>query len=279
MRDTLRIGLAQMNSTGSWERNIDALRLLAAAASRETCDLLALPEVSGLMARASAEDWPSTYSEDSDPFITAAQDCAAKHKLWIHLGSTPVPRGRKLLNRSVLTNSSGQILATYDKVHLFDFQLRGRKPFRESERYSAGAEAVAVETPWGVWGMSVCYDLRFPQLYRDYAKLGSTVLFVPSAFTVPTGRAHWIPLLRARAIENGCWVVAAAQVGLHDDGRRTYGHSVIVSPWGRVVVDLGGDGPGFAAAALPLADVVSARQQIASLAHERPFRMRIVERP
>ena len=277
MHDTLRIGLAQMTSTDSWDGNISSLRLSAAAAAGEKCDLLALPEVAGLMNRVGADGWPSNYSADSDPFITAAQDCAAHHDVWIHIGSTPVQSGPKLLNRSVLINGAGQILATYDKVHLFDFQLRGRRPFRESDRYSAGTEAVAVETPWGLWGMSVCYDLRFPLLYRDYGKLGATVVFVPSAFTVPTGRAHWMPLLRARAIENGCWVIAAAQVGSHDDGRRTYGHSVIVSPWGRVVADLGGDGPGFAAATVSLADVASARQQIASLTHDRTFAVRVLK--
>ena len=277
MQDTLRIGLAQMTSSDHWEQNIAALRRLAAAAAHEKCDMLALPEVSGLVTKVSADDWPSTYSEESDPFITAAQDCAAEHDIWIHLGSTPVPGGRKLRNRSALISGTGHILATYDKVHLFDFQLRGRKQFRESDRYSAGTEAVAVATPWGLWGMSICYDIRFPQLYRDYGKLGATVIFVPSAFTVPTGHAHWIPLLRARAIENGCWIVAAAQVGRHCDGRSTYGHSAIVSPWGRVVADLGGGGPGFAAATISLAEVAYARQQIASLTHERPFSMRIVE--
>jgi len=211
---------------------------------------------------------------DVDPFIAAAQEIAAQTGLWIHTGSTPVTgQGDRFRNHGSLIDPTGAITATYDKIHLFDVFLEGRPATGESGRYGAGDTAVLADTPWGPLGLSVCYDLRFPHLYRDYAKGGATLMLIPSAFTIPTGRAHWEVLLRARAIENGAYVVAAAQVGEHDDGRRTYGHSMIVSPWGEVLADLGPDAPGQVTLTLDMGAVASARRQIPSLANERPYRM------
>lgn len=273
MRKSLRITMAQMNSSNGHERNISSLRSLAASCAGAKCDLLALPEASGMMNKDKQSALSITTDEENDPYIEACKEAAHFHKIWIHIGSTPVQTNGKLHNRSLLIDDAGQVRARYDKIHLFDVFLEGKPASLESERYASGDKAVVVDTPWGLWGMTVCYDLRFPSIYREYAKLGVTVVFAPSAFTVPTGRAHWETLLRSRAIENGCWLVAAAQVGKHDDGRTTYGHSLIVSPWGEIAVDLGGLAIGHASTQLDLGRVQSARTQIPSLVNEKPYRI------
>lgn len=273
MQTTLRLCIAQMTSTAGHAANIAFVRDAAARAATEGCAALALPEAAGLMNRDGDAAHRIIVAADADPFIAACRDAAARHGLWIQTGSTPVegPDGR-FLNHANLIDASGAIRARYDKIHLFDVFLEDRPPTGESRRYAPGGAAVLVDTPWGPWGLSVCYDLRFPQLYRGYAQAGATVIFAPSAFTVPTGRAHWEVLLRARAIENGAWIVAAAQVGQHEDGRETWGHSLIVSPWGEVVADLGAEaGLGFFD--LDLGLVARARTQIPSLRHDRPFTM------
>ena len=272
MRKSLRITMAQMNSSNEHERNISSLRSLAASCASANCDLLALPEASGLMNNDQQSALSVTSDEESDPYVAACKEAAQSHKIWIHMGSTPVQKSGKLRNRSLLIDDVGHVRARYDKIHLFDVFLEGKHASLESERYASGDRAVVVDTPWGLWGMTVCYDLRFPKLYREYAKLGATVVFAPSAFTVPTGRAHWQTLLRSRAIENGCWLVAAAQVGKHDDGRSTYGHSMIVSPWGEIALDLGGLATGHASTQLDLERVQSARSQIPSLVNEKPYK-------
>ena len=266
------MSLVQMTSTNRHKGNIGTLRDVVSVADSEDCDLVALPEAAGMMNRHHAEALQLTASEEEDPFICTARELAARFGIWIHVGSTPIQVEGKLLNHSVLIDDSGAICARYDKIHLFDIFLNGRASL-ESRRYVPGADAVVVETPWGPWGLSICYDIRFPKLYRDYANCGARVIFVPSAFTVPTGRAHWEPLLRARAIENGCWIVAAAQVGSHDDGRTTHGHSIVVNPWGEVAADLGNDAPCQRTLDLDLSLVESTRRQIPSLQHDRPYRM------
>ncbi len=272
MPQTLTLGLAQTTSTTRHDGNIAAMRDLAARAAAAGCDLLALPEAAGLMCRDRAQMLAQAREADADPFIAACREAASRHRLWLHTGSTPVkaPDGR-LWNHATLIDAEGAIRAEYDKIHLFDVFLEGEAPTGESRRYAPGETAVLVDTPWGGWGMSICYDLRFPQLYRAYAQAGAGVMFVPSAFTVPTGRAHWEVLLRARAIETGAFVVAPAQVGRHDDGRETWGHALAVDPWGEVLADLGGGEPGLAVVALDLGRVTAARRQIPSLAHDRPF--------
>jgi len=276
MANTLRLCVAQMTSTNRHAGNIAWMQDAAARAAADGAQMLALPEVAGLCIRDRDDALAQVVPHADDPFVAACRDAAARHGLWIHTGSTPVsgpdgPEGRRFLNHADLIAPTGEIAASYDKIHLFDIFLDGKPATGESRRYAPGARAVMAETPWGPLGMTICYDLRFPQLFRDYAMAGATMLFVPSAFTVPTGQAHWETLLRARAIENGAFVIAPAQVGLHDDGRATYGHSMIVNPWGSILAELDGETPGLTIISLELGEVTAARRQIPSLRHGRPY--------
>ncbi|RYG93777.1 MAG: carbon-nitrogen hydrolase family protein [Alphaproteobacteria bacterium] len=196
----------------------------------------------------------------------------------MHLGSLAValPDGR-FANRSVLFRPDGTIAATYDKIHLFDATLPGLKHYRESETYAGGNEAVVTDAPGFRLGMTICYDVRFPKLHRSLAEAGAEVISVPAAFTVPTGEAHWEVLLRARAIETGSFVIAAAQAGQHENGRSTWGHSMIIDPWGRILEQLGGDGPGIAIADIDLNAVDEARGKVPALANARAFSLTLPE--
>ena len=276
MKTPLRLAMVQMTSHNTHARNIATVTEAAQKAAQDGAQMLALPEAAGLMDKDKDHARAQITDEASDPFLTACKELARTHSLWIQAGSTPVraPDGR-VFNHGTLIDPTGTITDRYDKIHLFDVFLEGRRPTGESTRYAPGTEAVVAATPWGPIGLSICYDLRFPHLYRDYAKAGAGILFVPSAFTVPTGRAHWETLLRARAIETGAYVVAAAQVGHHADGRVTWGHSLIISPWGDILADLGGDAPGQVTLDLDLDRVASARQQIPSLRNERPYTLKI----
>jgi len=265
-----------MTSTNRHAGNIHFLEAAAQHAASQGCQLLALPEAAGMMNKDVEDARRQIRNETSDPYINACKVLAAQHQIWIQSGSTPIAgRDGCFLNHSNLIDDQGSIRARYDKIHLFDVFLEGSKPIGESNRYTPGSEAVAVCTPWGVWGMSICYDLRFPHLFRDYAKLGASLVFIPSAFMVATGRAHWEVLLRARAIETGSYVIAAAQVGSHDDGRETWGHSLIVDPWGKVLVDMGGTEPGMEVVDLDLGYVERARTQIPSLKNERDYEIKL----
>jgi predicted amidohydrolase len=259
----LRVALAQMCSADTHEANIATVTALAAEAAAGAAQLLALPEVAGLMNRNPETSARQVVTASADPFIAACRDLAAKHGLWVHTGSTPVrgPDGR-FLNHSTLIDATGAIVAEYDKIHLFDVALEGQAPIGESKRFAPGTRAALAQTPWGPFGLSICYDLRFPYLYRAYAQAGAVLMFIPSAFTVPTGRAHWEVLLRARAIETGAFVLAAAQAGQHADGRQTYGHALAVDPWGAVLADLGEDAPAIRLIDLDLGAVARARAQI-----------------
>jgi predicted amidohydrolase len=259
----LRVALAQMCSADTHEANIATVSRLARQAADEGAELLALPEVAGLMNRNPETTRRQVVAAEHDPFIAACSALAAQYGLWIHTGSTPVlgPDGR-FLNHSTLIDAAGGIVAEYDKIHLFDVTLEGQAPIGESKRFAPGDHAVLAETPWGPFGLSICYDLRFPYLYRAYAQAGAVLMFIPSAFTVPTGRAHWEVLLRARAIETGAFVLAAAQAGQHADGRVTYGHALAVGPWGEVLADLGETAPSVRVMDLDLAAVGRARAQI-----------------
>ncbi|QBY02565.1 carbon-nitrogen hydrolase family protein [Rhodophyticola sp. CCM32] len=268
----MRVSMLQMTSGNRHAVNQQTVTEAAARAAGDGCDLLALPEAAGMMNKDKEDARRQITTEADDPFLLTCQELAARHGIWIQPGSTPVKaKDDRYLNHATLIDPTGAIVARYDKVHLFDVFLEGRPATGESSRYAPGAEAVLVDTPWGPWGLSICYDLRFPHLYRDYSKAGATVLFVPSAFTIPTGRAHWEVLLRARAIENGAWVIAAAQVGDHADGRHTWGHSIIISPWGEVICDLGGETASQHMVTLDIGKVASARQQIPSLKNERDY--------
>ncbi|BDW84192.1 carbon-nitrogen hydrolase family protein [Roseicyclus marinus] len=260
---SLRVALAQMCSADTHAANIVTVAALAAQAAGEGAEMLVLPEVAGLMNRNPETSRKQVVAAGDDPFIGACREIAARHGLWLHTGSTPVlgPDGR-FLNHSTLIDAKGGIVAEYDKIHLFDVTLEGQAPIGESKRFAPGTQAVIAQTPWGPMGLSICYDLRFAYLYRAYAQAGAVVMFIPSAFTVPTGRAHWEVLLRARAIETGAFVLAAAQAGHHADGRQTYGHALAVDPWGGVLADLGEEAPALRVVTLDLGAVGRARAQV-----------------
>lgn len=269
---SLRLGLVQMTSTNTHAGNVDVLRECAAEAAAADCRMIAFPEVAGLMNRHIDDMRDQITDEARDPFINAAREEAARLGLWIHTGSTPVVRSgeTRFFNHSNLIDATGRIVASYDKIHLFDHYPEDGPPILESRRYAPGAHSVLAETPWGRIGMSICYDLRFPALYRSYAQEGAAMFFVPSAFTVHTGRAHWETLLKARAIENGNYVVAAAQTGSHDDGRKTWGHSMVVAPTGAVLADMG-TRTGLKVIDMDLGAVPAARAAIPSLNHDRAY--------
>lgn len=265
----LKVSMLQMQSKTTHQDNIKSLE--TAVQKAKNADLLVLPEYSGLLDKDVAKARKSITTKTRDPFIEACCYMAKAYNLWIHIGSTPIKSGKKILNHSALINNHGFIVASYDKIHMFDIFPVDRKPIIESKHYKHGENAVLVDTPWGGWGMSVCYDLRFPHLYRSYAQNDAKVLFIPSAFTLCAGDAHWEVLLRARAIETGAWVIAAAQVGKHEDGRETYGHSLIVNPWGKVITDLGGSKTGQINVSIDLNEVEKARNMIPSAKNEQTF--------
>lgn len=269
---SLNLAMAQMCSADRHEPNIGSVTELAARAVAGGAELLCLPEASGCMNRDRDQARRFLTVEDEDPFLAACRDLAARHNIWIHTGSTPMRDGdsSRFVNRSHLIDADGTIVARYDKIHLFDVDLPDGTRRRESDRYSPGTRTALADTPWGLFGLSVCYDLRFPHLYRDYAHAGASVIFVPSAFALLTGEAHWEVLLRARAIENGCFIVAAAQSGHHADGRHTWGHSLIINPWGAVMVDME-KGVGLSFSTLDLDAVEATRAMIPSLRNERPY--------
>jgi len=276
-RSTLKVAIAQMCSARTQSENLITVGDLAAQAKGLGTELLALPEVSGMMnaERKSAE--ALVVAPDDDPFIAGCRALAVQHRLWIHTGSTPVraPDGR-FWNRSTLIDAKGEIKAEYDKIHLFDVNIEGKVVFTESKAFAPGDAAVVAQTPWGGFGLSICYDLRFPYLYRALAQAGASVLFIPAAFTVPTGEAHWHVLMRARAIETGSFVIAPAQAGSHADGRTTYGHSLAIDPWGRVMADLGEGAPKLQVVEPDLGRVAKARAQIPALENGRDVPLRRV---
>lgn len=275
--DKLRLAIGQMCSADTHAVNIATVRSLAMNAAGQGAQVLALPEVAGLMNANRKVALTQVVDAADDPFINACQEIAAQHGIWIHTGSTPVtaPDGR-FRNHATLINAAGEIKAEYDKVHLFDVQIDGQAPIGESKRFAPGDAAVIAGTPWGGFGLTICYDLRFPYLYRTLGQAGAGVIFIPSAFTVPTGKAHWEILLRARAIETGAFVIAAAQSGTHTDGRETYGHSLAVDPWGRVLADLGEGAPKLGLVDLDLSLVAKARAQIPALNTGRDVPLRRV---
>ena len=268
----MRIAALQMNSGTEPGPNLDQLEQLASDAAGQGASYLLSPEVSVLFAenrdglRSVAGPW------EGNPAVARVAAMANRLGVSLHLGSLAValPDGR-FANRSVLFRPDGTIAATYDKIHLFDATLPGLRQYRESETYAGGDEAVVTDAPGFKLGMTICYDVRFPALHRALAEAGAQVLSVPAAFTVPTGEAHWEVLIRARAIETGCWVIAAAQAGHHQNGRQTWGHSMIIDPWGKIVAQLGGEGPGVAIADIDLGAVDAARGRVPALANARPF--------
>jgi predicted amidohydrolase len=253
----------------------NAVTLVAAveAAAAGGAMMLFTPEMSGLLDRDRDRAAAHLHDEAQDPVLAAVREAAARSGLWVHIGSLALKGERgdgRLVNRGFLIDSAGEIRARYDKIHLFDVDLPTGESWRESASYAGGERAVVAETPLGRLGLSICYDLRFSDLYRALTGAGATILAIPAAFTVPTGQAHWHVLLRARAIEAGAFVVAAAQAGRHEDGRETFGHSLVVDPWGKVLLDMGSD-PGVGFADLDVAQVDEVRRRLPAIAHRRPI--------
>ena len=235
--------------------------------------MLFTPEMSGLLDRDRERARPNLRAENDDLVLAAVRDAAAARGIWVHLGSLALLGEKgdgRLVNRGFVIDGAGAIRARYDKIHLFDVDLPTGESWRESASYAPGKTAVVVETPLGLLGLSICYDLRFPDLYRALTGAGATLVSIPAAFTVPTGRAHWHVLQRARAIEAGVFVVAAAQSGRHADGRETFGHSLVVDPWGEVLLDMGEE-PGLGFADIDPARVDEVRSRLPAIAHRRPI--------
>ncbi|WP_150290852.1 carbon-nitrogen hydrolase family protein [Sphingobium estronivorans] len=271
----MRAAIFQMTSGIDPAANAAAIAEMAARAKGEGADMLFTPEMAGYLDRDRQRATATLRSEADDPVLAAVRDAAAKQGLWVHLGSLPLKDERsdgRWANRSFMIDDSGVIRARYDKIHLFDVDLATGESWRESSVYGPGEQVVAVDTPWARMGLSVCYDMRFPDLYRALTNAGATVLLMPAAFTVPTGKAHWHILLRARAIEAGCFVIAAAQTGHHADGRDTYGHSLIVDPWGDIVLDMG-ETAGLALAEIDLSRIEDVRGRVPALANRRSLPM------
>ena len=243
-------------------------------AAAQGADYVQTPEVSNMMQVNRAALFEHLASEDEDVSLKGYRALARELKIHLHIGSLALrATPERAVNRSFLIGPGGDILASYDKIHMFDIDLPGGESYRESANYQPGETAVISDLPWGRIGLTICYDVRFPSLYRALAESGASFLTVPSAFTKKTGEAHWTTLLRARAIENGCFVFAAAQAGLHENKRETFGHSLIVDPWGTVLAE-GGVEPGVVLATIDPAKVESARKSIPSLQHGRRFSIR-----
>ncbi len=262
----------QLTSAREVEPNIVTVRDLARRARDRGADLIMTPEVTDMIEPKRAIGLAKAKAEADHPMLAACRDLARETGAWFLLGSAMVklPDDTRVANRSFLIAPDGTIRARYDKIHVFDVDLKGGESYRESRAYRPGETAVLADLPWGKLGMTICYDLRFPDLYRALAQAGASFLSIPAAFTVPTGRAHWHVLMRARAIENFSFVFAPAQSGEHAEGRKTYGHSLIVAPWGEILAEAE-DGPGVITARIDPAKVAEARRAVPSLSHDRPF--------
>ena len=265
-----RIALLQMTSGIDPKANGDTIVAGIAEAARGGAAMLFTPEMCGLLDRDRGRAAPHVVTEESNPVLAAVRSAAAAHRLWVALGSLAVAReDGGWANRSLLIDDSGSVVARYDKIHMFDVELATGEAWRESASYRPGDRVVTAPTPIGKLGLVVCYDVRFPALFEELGRESCDVIAIPAAFTVPTGKAHWHLLQRARAVEASAYVVAAAQTGEHADGRRTFGHSLVVDPWGEVVLDMGEE-PGLAFAEIDPQRIAEVRAQLPSLANRRP---------
>jgi predicted amidohydrolase len=267
-----RIALFQSNTGIDPAANARALEQSIEEAADGGAEMLFTPEMSGLLDRDSARAARNLRAEDQDEVLAACRESARRHRIWLHIGSLGVLSDNgKIANRGFIIDREGEIRARYDKLHLFDVDLPTGESWRESNVYAAGSGVVLVNgTPVGKLGLTICYDLRFPGLFARLAEADADLIAVPAAFTVPTGKAHWHILLRARAIEAGLFVIAAAQVGHHEDGRNTFGHSLVVDPWGDVLLDMGEE-PGVGFADVDLKRISDVRSRIPALNHRRPI--------
>lgn len=266
-----KIAILQMTSGIDPEANFSIIAKAAADAAREGAEVLFTPEMALLLDRKRARGAQTIASEDYAGFPARFENLALDAGIDIALGSMPVAAGDAMLaNRSFYFEDGVSEPRIYDKIHMFDVDLASGEKWRESNAYRAGREVVTIDdSPIGRLGLAICYDMRFPALFEALGNLRCDAIAIPAAFTVPTGRAHWHVLLRARAIEASAFVIAAAQVGAHEDGRETYGHSLVVDPWGEVLLDMGGEQPGLGFCEIDLARIAAVRAQVPSLANKR----------
>lgn len=266
-----RAALVQLRSGQTVSENIAIVKKYITQAAQHGADYILTPENTSLMELRTAPLFSAIEPEENNSSLITFQDLAKELRVWLHIGSLAVKLSETTAaNRSFVISPKGQIAARYDKIHMFDVELPNGENYRESKNYAPGDKAVLAQLPWATFGLTICYDLRFPHLYRTLAQAGAHIITVPSAFTEQTGRAHWHVLLRARAIETGCYIFAAAQGGQHENGRSTYGHSLIVTPWGETLAQMG-QKPGWVCADIDLQAVEKARAQIPSLQHDRAF--------
>ena len=268
----------QMRSGADEQINISAMRDLVREAAGKGASYVQTPEMTGLVQRSRKELFARISPDAQNPVFAAASELARDLAIWLHVGSTAVATGdERAANRAALFSPAGERVASYDKIHMFDVDLDNGESWRESAIYDAGEDAVVVHGPGAPLGLAICYDLRFPDLFRAQALAGAEMLTCPACFTRQTGEAHWHALLRARAIENGAYMVAAAQGGLHEDGRETYGHSLVFDPWGRLAGELAHDEPGVLVCDIDPGSVAATRRKIPNLANERDFSVTIEE--
>jgi predicted amidohydrolase len=273
MSGTFTVGLVQMRSGLVAAANLDAATKLIREAKAAGADYVQTPEMTNIVANKRDLMLAATAPEESDASLTAFRELARVLHIHLHIGSLAIKVSpERAANRSFVIDPKGEIIARYDKIHMFDVDLAGGESYRESRSYQPGESAVVTDLPWGRLGLTICYDLRFPLLHRALAEAGASFIAIPSAFTRQTGEAHWNVLMRARAIENTAFVFAAAQGGRHEDGRETFGHSLIVDPWGRILAE-GGTEPGVVLASIDPAEVATVRAKIPSLQHGRRFEL------
>lgn len=254
--------------------NRDAAVAAICEAAGRGADYVQTPEMTSLVERDRARLFETVGPQESDPTLAGLREAAREARVFVHVGSLAIRTGDKIANRAFLIDRDGEIRAAYDKVHLYDVDLPDGESWRESATYTGGDCAVVASLPWAEIGIAICYDIRFPALYRALAEAGATVLTAPACFTRQTGEAHWHLLQRARAVETGSFMISAAQGGRHEDGRETYGHSLIVDPWGRVLAEAENDAPGIILAEIDLAQVADVRARIPALRNARPFTVR-----
>ena len=274
----ITVAAVQMRSTMDPARNLRDFEALVREAAGKGARYIQSPEMTGALVRDRKLLMQLIKPAESDPLVARAAELAAELGVHLHIGSTAIARADgKVANRAFVFGPDGGLIATYDKIHMFDVDLDNGESWRESATYEPGREAVVANLPFGRMGLAVCYDLRFPQLFREEALAGAEMLTVPAAFTRQTGEAHWHVLLRARAIENGAFVVASAQGGKHEDGRETYGHSLIADPWGAVVAEADHDEPGVVVMEIDLAASAAARGKVPNLRNARDFGVRLAD--
>ena len=268
----LKVAAIQMRSGMDPAANVSVMRGLVRQAASAGATYVQTPEMTGMLERSREALFAKLKPEQSDPVVAAARELAIAHQIHLHIGSTAIllPDG-KVANRAFLFAPNGDLVTTYDKIHMFDVDLDKGESWRESNTYTPGERAVIATLTFAKLGFAVCYDLRFPQLFRAEAKAGAHILTAPAAFTKQTGEAHWHVLLRARAIENGAFLISAAQAGLHEDGRETYGHSMVIDPWGQIVAEALTDEPQVVSAEIDLSQVAQARKKIPNLNNARAF--------